>query len=105
MSFEDLTSYRIIYNDLAVEGEAEDFVPDEKWMLESPGCESRNFGDTVWATESKLRIDFGPGYRVYFVIDIDTVDVLFCGGDKTACFEACAARAGTSSFATSLADP
>jgi hypothetical protein len=29
----------------------------------------------VWARESKLKIDFGPGYRVYFTIDIDTVDV------------------------------
>ena len=30
LSFEDLTSYKIIYNDPAVEGEAEDLVPDRK---------------------------------------------------------------------------
>ena len=30
LPFEDLTSYKIIYNDPAVEGEAEDFVPDRK---------------------------------------------------------------------------
>src|SRR5215831_13361354 len=76
--------------------------PTEKWMLESPGCESRNFGDTVCARESKLRIDFGPGYRVYFAIDIDTVDMLFCGGDKTPCFEACAAREGRDQFLRDL---
>jgi len=28
LPFEDLTSYKIIYTDPAVEGEAEDFVPD-----------------------------------------------------------------------------
>lgn len=31
---------------------------------------------------SELRIDWGPGYRVYFGRDDRTVIVLVCGGDK-----------------------
>lgn len=32
---------------------------------------------------SELRINFGPGYRVYFVRDGSIVYVLLCGGDKS----------------------
>jgi putative addiction module killer protein len=31
---------------------------------------------------SEMRIDYGPGYRVYFLRRGDTVVVLLCGGDK-----------------------
>ncbi len=31
---------------------------------------------------SEMRIDYGPGYRIYFVGRGDTVVVLLCGGDK-----------------------
>jgi putative addiction module killer protein len=31
---------------------------------------------------SEMRIDYGPGYRVYFVRRGDMVVVLLCGGDK-----------------------
>jgi putative addiction module killer protein len=31
---------------------------------------------------SEMRIDYGPGYRVYFVRRGKTVMVLLCGGDK-----------------------
>ena len=31
----------------------------------------------------ELKIDFGPGFRVYFAEDGDTLVVLLCGGDKT----------------------
>jgi len=29
-----------------------------------------------------MRIDYGPGYRVYFVRRGETIVVLLCGGDK-----------------------
>jgi putative addiction module killer protein len=43
-----------------------------------------NPGDVkpVGAGVSELRIDYGPGYRVYFVRRADIVVVLLCGGDK-----------------------
>lgn len=31
----------------------------------------------------ELRIDYGPGYRVYFVKRGNTVVLLLCGGDKS----------------------
>lgn len=31
---------------------------------------------------SGLRIDYGPGYRVYYVARGETLIVLLCGGDK-----------------------
>jgi len=33
---------------------------------------------------SELRIDYGPGYRVYFVQRGQTLIVLLCGGDNRA---------------------
>ena len=43
-----------------------------------------NPGDVkpVGSGVSEMRIDYGPGYRVYFVGRGDTVVVLLCGGDK-----------------------
>ncbi|WFN89169.1 type II toxin-antitoxin system RelE/ParE family toxin [Agrobacterium pusense] len=32
---------------------------------------------------SELRIHYGPGYRVYFIISDDVVVVLLCGGNKS----------------------
>ena len=46
---------------------------------------SGNFGD--WKTESgevrAMRIDYGPGYRLYYVVRDNRVVFLLCGGDKS----------------------
>jgi putative addiction module killer protein len=44
-----------------------------------------NLGDVkpVGAGVCELRIDYGPGYRLYFVRRGAAVIVLLCGGDKS----------------------
>lgn len=39
----------------------------------------KSVGDGVW----EARLDFGPGYRVYFGQDGAVVVLLLCGGDKS----------------------
>ena len=43
-----------------------------------------NFGDTrsVGGGLSEMRVHYGPGYRLYFLREGQTV-VLLCGGDKS----------------------
>jgi putative addiction module killer protein len=44
-----------------------------------------NYGDTkpVGDGVGELRVDYGPGYRVYFVRRGLEIIVLLCGGDKS----------------------
>ena len=47
-------------------------------------AERGNFGDcaSVDSGVSEMRIQFGPGYRIYFCRTGDVVYVLLCGGTK-----------------------
>jgi len=44
-----------------------------------------NFGNTKSVGEGvhELRMDFGPGYRAYFINRNDRLILLLCGGDKS----------------------
>jgi len=46
--------------------------------------EMGNFGAAKWLCEGvfELRLDFGPGYRVYFGRDGQTIIILLGGGSK-----------------------
>jgi putative addiction module killer protein len=47
------------------------------WKMENPG-QSRGVGEGV----VELKIDYGPGYRVYCIQRGSVLIVLRCGGDK-----------------------
>ena len=46
--------------------------------------EDGNLGDYALVGDGvfELRLHFGPGYRLYFVFEGQTVIILLCGGDK-----------------------
>lgn len=72
-------------------------IPLELWLRQLRDREARlrimrriqrmsfgNFGDHhgVGNGLSELRIDYGPGYRVYYFQDGKTLILLLCAGDK-----------------------
>jgi putative addiction module killer protein len=48
-------------------------------------AEKGNFGDSEPVGEGvfELRVDFGPGYRVYYILKDSEMIILLCGGDKS----------------------
>jgi putative addiction module killer protein len=60
-------------------GRAKIQVRIERLRAGNPG-DVRPVGSGV----SELRINYGPGYRVYFVVKNDKLVVLLAGGDKSA---------------------
>ena len=49
----------------------------ERLRQGNPG-DCRNVGGRVW----EMRVDYGPGYRVYFKYRGPDIVILLCGGDK-----------------------
>lgn len=61
-----------------------DLKAKSRIMTRIDRVELGNFGDARFFDGiGELRVDTGPGYRVYFVKHGTTVVILLCGGDKS----------------------
>jgi putative addiction module killer protein len=63
----------------------QDLKARAKILLRIRRAELGNFGDVKPLENGiyEMRIDFGPGYRVYFARGGRSVYLLLCGGDKS----------------------
>jgi len=61
-----------------------DRVAKARILLRIKKVENGNLGEyrSVGGRVSELKLDYGPGYRLYFTKKGDTVIWLLCGGDK-----------------------
>ena len=65
--------------------ELRDVQGRQRILIRIGRLEQGNYGDTAAVGDgvNELRLFFGPGYRVYFGENENTVVVLLCGGDKS----------------------
>jgi putative addiction module killer protein len=65
-------------------GKLRDRLAKSKIEIRIRRLELGNPGDVkpVGNNISELRIDYGPGYRVYYTAHGNTIVILLCGGDK-----------------------
>jgi len=56
-----------------------------KITIRAERAQQGNFGDSKSIGEGiyEMRIDYGPGYRVYYARQGDVTYLLLCGGDKS----------------------
>jgi putative addiction module killer protein len=56
----------------------------ERIRIRIARLEAGNFGDVKFlGVIGELRVDYGPGYRVYFTQRGGELIILLCGGDKS----------------------
>ena len=63
----------------------EDRITRAKIRIRLDRMSAGNLGDCrpVGDGVNEARIDYGPGYRIYFAFDGEKIVVVLCGGDKS----------------------